>query len=55
MIKEQFKKILELQLADNVQAVSITPELKNAPVKNGFELIRSQEKIYLLLSKEANG
>ncbi|MEO6230021.1 MAG: polyphosphate kinase 1 [Ferruginibacter sp.] len=51
-IKGQLKKIIALQLADNVQAVSITPELKNAPIQNDLGLIRSQEKIYQLLSEE---
>ncbi len=52
-IKRQLNKIIALQLADNVQAVSISPDLKNAPIQNDLEKIRSQEKIYQLLSEEA--
>lgn len=48
-IKQELKKIIQIQLADNVQAVAINGSLENIPVKNEETLVRSQEAIYQLL------
>ena len=48
-IRNELKQIIQVQLADNVQAVSINALLENVPVKNELEPIRSQEKIYRML------
>ncbi len=48
-IRNEFKQIIQVQLADNVQAVSINALLENVPVKNELEPVRSQEKIYRML------
>ncbi|MEO5891180.1 MAG: polyphosphate kinase 1 [Ferruginibacter sp.] len=49
-IKNELTRIIRMQLADNVQAVEINGQLENIPVKTGGEAIRSQEKIYGLIS-----
>ncbi|MBC7888699.1 MAG: polyphosphate kinase 1 [Ferruginibacter sp.] len=48
-IQSELKQIIDIQLADNVQAVQISELLENIPVKNEKEPVRSQEKIYQLL------
>ena len=48
-VRNELKQIIQVQLADNVQAVRINELLENVPVKNELEPIRSQEKIYRLL------
>ncbi len=48
-IKKEILQIVAIQLADNVQAVSISKDLKNIPVQNDKEKVRSQEKIYEML------
>ncbi|MEO6719048.1 MAG: polyphosphate kinase 1 [Ferruginibacter sp.] len=45
-IKDEIKKIVEIQLADNTQAVYINDQLQNIPVRNEKEKVRSQEEIY---------
>jgi polyphosphate kinase len=49
-IKQQLLDILELQLNDNVQAVTIDAQLNNVPVKNEATAIASQQAIYQLLA-----
>ncbi|MEP7109717.1 MAG: polyphosphate kinase 1 [Ferruginibacter sp.] len=51
-IREELKRIIQIQLEDNTQAVRINGLLQNIPVKNENELIRSQEKIFQLLGSE---
>lgn len=48
-IKAQIKKIIELQLKDNVQAVEINMELNNQPVQDDHPPVQSQNAIYDLL------
>ncbi len=51
-IKNEIKKILELQLKDNMQAVEINTELDNKPVAANGTAIRSQQAIYDLLNTQ---
>jgi polyphosphate kinase len=51
-IKAELKSIVELQLADNVQAVSIDNALRNCPIPNGQEKIHSQQAIYKMISSD---
>jgi polyphosphate kinase len=49
-IKQQLKQFIQLQLDDNVQAVSISSMLENVPVANSGPPIQSQHEIYKLLA-----
>ena len=49
-IKQEIIKIVTLQLQDNVQAVALNQELKNAPVPKGKPEVQAQREIYRLLS-----
>jgi polyphosphate kinase len=49
LIRSELKKMLALQLRDNVQAVDIGPNLENLPVTDKEENIRSQESIYQMI------
>ncbi|HEY4194156.1 MAG TPA: polyphosphate kinase 1 [Mucilaginibacter sp.] len=49
-IKSQVMAIVDLQLADNVQAVYLDENLQNVPVKTGTPNIQAQQEIYKLLS-----
>ena len=49
-LKNEITDLINLQLADNVQAVIIDSELSNKPVNRGYPAIRSQEDIYKYLS-----
>ncbi|MEO6729581.1 MAG: polyphosphate kinase 1 [Ferruginibacter sp.] len=53
-IQQEIKTIIQIQLADNIQAVRINELLENIPVKKEGEPNRSQEKIYQLLSTNNN-
>jgi polyphosphate kinase len=47
-IQHELKQVIQLQLADNTQAVQVNELLENIPVTNENKPIRSQEKIYQL-------
>ncbi|MEP7144005.1 MAG: polyphosphate kinase 1 [Ferruginibacter sp.] len=49
-IQDELKQIIQVQLADNTQAVQINGLLENIPVKNELGPIRSQEKIYEMMN-----
>jgi len=49
-IKETLLQMIDLQLQDNVQAVTLNAELKNIPVAVGEPAIEAQREIYRLLS-----
>ena len=51
-IRQQLKEITALQLQDNVQAVHISSELENTPIKNDSPSLRSQEAIYEYLKQQ---
>jgi polyphosphate kinase len=51
-IRRGLRAIIDLELADNMQAVQINAFLENIPVKAGIPAVRSQEEIYRLLSSE---
>ncbi|TKC10841.1 polyphosphate kinase 1 [Pedobacter polaris] len=51
-IKKQIKEMLNLQLTDNVQAVSIDQEMNNIPIVTKGKPIQSQYRIYQLLKEE---
>lgn len=48
-LRKQIKKMIDLQLADNVKACFIDEGLKNIPIKNGRERIQSQVKFHSYL------
>jgi len=50
-LKNEIIDLINLQLADNVQAAIIDSELSNRPVNTGYPAIRSQEEIYNYLSE----
>jgi polyphosphate kinase len=56
-LKLQIRKIIDLQLKDNVQAVELTSNLQNKEIirnnQTSEESVRSQEAIYQLLFKES--
>ncbi|MEJ7586719.1 MAG: hypothetical protein WKI04_04065 [Ferruginibacter sp.] len=54
-IRHELKQIIQLQLADNTQAVELNGLLENIPVTPSGEQIRSQEKIYGLLKSNKAG
>ena len=49
-IKQQVKQLIQLQLDDNVQAVTISNTFENVPIKTDGEAVQSQKKIYELLN-----
>ncbi len=49
-IRKELKAMIDLQLSDNVQAVSLNATLGNVPVTNDGPPVRSQEQIYQLLA-----
>jgi polyphosphate kinase len=51
-IKKEMLQILQLQLADNVQAVWIDGQLNNVPVEKNGSPVDSQTAIYQLLKQE---
>jgi polyphosphate kinase len=53
-IKKQLKKLLMLQLQDNVQAVYIDHEMRNIPVASNNAVIQSQYAIYQYLNHKKN-
>ncbi|MFT3935414.1 MAG: polyphosphate kinase 1 [Chitinophagaceae bacterium] len=52
-IKKEIKELLQLQLADNTQAVKITAALNNEAVHNNEPPVQSQLAIYQLLEKKS--
>ncbi|WP_246230272.1 phospholipase D-like domain-containing protein [Mucilaginibacter humi] len=52
-IKAEITDIINLQLADNVQAVMLNNHIENVPVKTTKPTIRSQYEVYQYLSKKA--
>ncbi|MES2375904.1 MAG: polyphosphate kinase 1 [Bacteroidota bacterium] len=52
-IKAEITDIINLQLADNVQAVILNEQIENIPVKTTKPAIRSQYEVYQYLSKKA--
>jgi polyphosphate kinase len=52
-IKAEITDIINLQLADNVQAVMLNENIENVPVKTTKPAIRSQYEVYKYLSKKA--
>jgi polyphosphate kinase len=52
-IKAEITDIINLQLADNVQAVMLNENIENVPVKTTKPGIRSQYEVYKYLSKKA--
>lgn len=50
VIKQELIRIIQWQLADNVQAVKIGDQLENRPLEINGEPVRSQEKIYRFFS-----
>ncbi len=53
-IKAEIKSILELQLADNVKAVTINDKMINIPIVTKGKLHQSQYDIYELLKRKAD-
>jgi polyphosphate kinase len=51
-IKADVTAILNLQLQDNVQAVTLNERLENIPVETGQPAIRSQKEIYQLIKEK---
>ncbi len=51
-IRAEIKRIIALQVADNVQAVYISESLKNVPVRGDESPVRSQQRIYELLASQ---
>lgn len=51
-LKQQLLEIVDIQLKDNVQAVTIDPGLTNVPVKHTTKPCQSQLQIYRLLNKQ---
>jgi polyphosphate kinase len=49
-IRKELKAMIDLQLSDNVQAVSLNATLTNVPVTSDGPPVRSQEQIYQLLA-----
>ena len=49
-IKQQVKQLIQLQLDDNVQAVTISNTFENVPIQADGEAVQSQKKIYELLN-----
>jgi polyphosphate kinase len=49
-VKNEIIQIVDLQLQDNIQAVSLSDELKNVPVPKGEPVVQAQREIYRLLS-----
>jgi polyphosphate kinase len=54
-VKSQIMAIINLQLADNLQAVSLDENLQNIPVETGMPGIQAQQEIYKLLSANEDG
>ncbi|MBC7400371.1 MAG: polyphosphate kinase 1 [Mucilaginibacter sp.] len=52
-IKAEITDIINLQLADNVQAVMLNEKIENIPIKTTKPAIRSQQEVYKYLSKKA--
>jgi polyphosphate kinase len=52
VIKSQVMAIIDLQLADNVQAVYLDENLQNVPVETSHPDIQAQQEIYKLLSAD---
>ncbi len=48
--KSEILRMIEIQLNDNTQAVEISSDLENLPVKSDGKAVRSQEAIYQMLS-----
>ncbi|MEO6549997.1 MAG: polyphosphate kinase 1 [Ferruginibacter sp.] len=51
-IQNELKQLVQIQLADNTQAVHINSQLENIPIKNNLDPVRAQEEIYQLLKSE---
>ncbi|WP_410221122.1 polyphosphate kinase 1 [Pedobacter sp.] len=51
-IKAELKKLLSIQLRDNMQAVYIDDEMNNIPVKEEGDLVQSQYAIYQYLKNK---
>lgn len=49
-LKSQLKKILTLQLSDNVKAVLVNDKLENIPIRDGAKPVSSQRSIYEWIS-----
>lgn len=53
-IKSQLVQMLNIQLMDNINAVTIDQDMQNISIKTGRKNHRSQHEIYQLLQKTAN-
>ena len=51
-IKQEVLQLIDLQLKDNAQAVSIDTQLNNIPVKQNIPVVRSQQEIYQYLQQK---
>jgi polyphosphate kinase len=49
-MKKEIIEIVELQLQDNVQAITLNEELENSPVAAGKPVVQAQREIYRLVS-----
>jgi len=49
-VKNELIQIINLQLQDNIQAVSLNDELENVPVPKSEPVVQAQREIYRLLS-----
>jgi polyphosphate kinase len=50
-IKNELKRIFEIQWADNVKARKLDPALSNKFVKSGKEIVHSQKEVYSYIKK----
>ncbi|HVW96898.1 MAG TPA: polyphosphate kinase 1 [Mucilaginibacter sp.] len=53
MLKDEIIRIINLQLADNTQAVMLDEQMRNVPVRRNGREIQSQKEIYRLLSAKS--
>jgi polyphosphate kinase len=51
-LKQEITDIINIQLADNTQAVMLNEKLDNVPIKIAGPAIQSQRQVYLYLTKE---
>lgn len=51
-LRLELKRLIELQLTDNTQAVRIDVDLDNHPIEQNGERVRSQEAIYFTLNQK---
>jgi polyphosphate kinase len=52
-VKQEITDIINIQLADNVQAVWLNEKIENAPIEINEPAIQSQREVYQYLSKKA--